>query len=180
MSKRLEDFIRMHQGDFDDLEPRSEIWQQIEKKLPQKKPRSFSLGYVLRVAAIIIICMSVGFVIYIKKQAANQPLNLAAINPTYARQQVKYISLIETKQDELKNIAHDNPQLYKEFRLEIAKMDSVYQKLNKDLINSPNQDRVLRAMIRNLQVQIDVLNQQLNIIEQSNQFKKEQYEIENI
>jgi hypothetical protein len=162
MSKRLEDFIRMHQGDFDDLEPRSEIWQQIEKKLPQKKPRSFSLGYVLRVAAIIIICMSVGFVIYIKKQAANQPLNLAAINPTYARQQVKYISLIETKQDELKNIAHDNP------------------KLNKDLINSPNQDRVLRAMIRNLQVQIDVLNQQLNIIEQSNQFKKEQYEIENI
>ncbi|MGN6639619.1 MAG: hypothetical protein ACTHJ8_11965, partial [Mucilaginibacter sp.] len=55
-----------------------------------------------------------------------------------------------------------------------AKMDSTYKKLNRDLKTTPNQEAVLRAMIRNLQVQIEVLNQQLNIIEHYNQMKKEQ------
>jgi hypothetical protein len=53
-------------------------------------------------------------------------------------------------------------------------MDSTYNKLNKDLSTSPNQERVLRAMIRNLQIQSEILNQQLEVIEQINQTKKEQ------
>jgi hypothetical protein len=53
-------------------------------------------------------------------------------------------------------------------------MDSTYKKLNNDLVTSPNQERVLRAMIRNLQIQTEVLTQQLNVIEQFNQMKKEQ------
>jgi hypothetical protein len=43
-----------------------------------------------------------------------------------------------------------------------------------DLATSPNQERVLRAMIRNLQIQTEVLNQQLDVIEQFNEFKKQQ------
>ena len=64
--------------------------------------------------------------------------------------------------------------MYNEFSGEIAKMDSTYKKLNNDLATSPNQELVLRAMIRNLQIQTEVLNQQLNVIEQYNQIKKEQ------
>jgi len=41
------------------------------------------------------------------------------------------------------------------------------------LVNSPNQELVLKAMIQNLQIQTEVLNQQLNAIEQYNQDKKE-------
>jgi hypothetical protein len=71
--------------------------------------------------------------------------------------------------------------LYKEFSGELAKMDQTYKKLNSDLANSPNQERVLRAMIRNLQIQTQVLNQQLIVIEQLNKTKKEQKdEIKNI
>jgi hypothetical protein len=53
-------------------------------------------------------------------------------------------------------------------------MDSTYNRLNKDLATSPNRERVLRAMIRNLQIQSEILNQQLEVIEQINQTKKEQ------
>jgi hypothetical protein len=53
-------------------------------------------------------------------------------------------------------------------------MDANYKKLNTDLATSPNQERVLRAMIRNLQIQTEVLNQQLSVIEQFNQSKKDQ------
>jgi hypothetical protein len=87
---------------------------------------------------------------------------------------VHYASLVETKLTELKSASKNDPQLYKEFSAEIAKMDSTYKKLNNDLVTSPNQERVLRAMIRNLQIQTEVLTQQLNVIEQFNQMKKEQ------
>jgi len=53
-------------------------------------------------------------------------------------------------------------------------MDSTYKELKDDLKDSPNQERVLRAMIKNLQIQTQVLNQQLNVIEQLNQQKKEE------
>ena len=53
-------------------------------------------------------------------------------------------------------------------------MDANFQKLKQDLPASPNQEETVKAMIRNLQIQIELLNQQLEIIQQINQLKKEQ------
>ncbi len=187
MSKRLEDFIKMNREEFDDLEPSADLWTRIEKHLPAQETelkkrgsKTFSLGFVLRVAASVIVVMGIGFAFYLKKEKKDT-IDLAAINPVYAQQQIQYTSLIETKRTELKSIAKSDPQLYKEFSSEIAKMDSTYKKLNNDLATSPNQERVLHAMIRNLQIQTEVLNQQLNVVEQFNKMKKEQKnEIKNI
>lgn len=192
MSKRLEDFIKNNHDEFDDLEPGFELWDRIEKKLPatenelpKRETKTFTLGFVMRVAALIIVVMAIGFVFYIKneKSAGGNPavVNIARISPEYAKQNAHYVSLVNSKRTELKTLAKNDPQLYSEFSGEIAKMDSIYKKLNKDLVNSPDQESVLRAMIRNLQIQTDVLNQQLQVIEQFNQMKKEQsHEIKNI
>jgi hypothetical protein len=180
MSKRLEDFIRMNKEEFDDLEPSADLWKKIEKHLPaegtmpkKREAKTFSLNFVLRVAASVILVMGVSFALYLRHEK-RAGIDYAAINPTYARQQMHYASLVQSKRSELKTIAKSDPQLYKEFSAEIAKMDSTYKKLNNDLATSPNQELVLRAMIRNLQIQTEVLNQQLNVIEQYNQMKKEQ------
>ena len=177
MSKKLDDFIRNNREQFDDLEPSAGIWERIENKLPpqfshaSKARKTFSLGFVLQVAASVILVMGIGFIMYLKTSAPKS-VDLAAINPMYAKQQVQYTSLIETKRTELKTLSKSDPRLYKEFSAEIAKMDSTYNKLNSELINSPNQERVLHAMIRNLQIQTQVLNQQLSVIEQYNQTKE--------
>jgi septal ring factor EnvC (AmiA/AmiB activator) len=131
------------------------------------------LGFVLRVAASVIIVMGISFVIFLKS-VSKPGVDLALINPEYAKQQMHYASLVETKRTELKQLAKTDPDLYREFSKEIAQMDSTYKKLNSDLATSPNQELVLRAMIRNLQAQTDVLNQQLSVIEQYNQSKNEQ------
>jgi septal ring factor EnvC (AmiA/AmiB activator) len=179
MSKRLEDFMAENREEFDDLQPRADIWNNISKELdaweaeqlPKKREaKTFSLGFVLRVAAMIVVVMGIGFGIYIQSQKTNGEIDLAAINPTYAKQQVQYASLIETKRTELKQIAKFDPQLNNE----LVKMQANYKKLSTDLATSPNQERVLRAMIRNLQIQTEVLNQQLSVIQQFNQSKKEQ------
>ncbi|HEY8781080.1 MAG TPA: hypothetical protein VIM16_05670 [Mucilaginibacter sp.] len=180
MSKRLEDFIKMNRDEFDDLEPSADLWARIEKHLPAQGPalkkgesKTFSLGFVLRVAATVIVVMGISFILYVRNEKKGA-IDLAAINPVYARQQVQYTSQIETKRTELKSISKSDPQLYKEFSDEIAQMDSTYKELNTDLVTSPNQERVLRAMIRNLQIQTQVLSQQLKVIRQMNDIKKEQ------
>ena len=180
MSKRLEEFIKMNKQEFDDLEPSADLWQKIEKHLPaegvlpkKREAKTFSLSFVMRVAASVILVMGIGFVLYLRN-VRKEGIDYASINPVYAKQQIQYASMVESKRNELKLIAKSDPQLYKEFSAEIAKMDSTYKKLNNDLATSPNQELVLRAMIRNLQIQTEVLNQQLNVIEQYNQMKKQQ------
>ena len=173
---RLEEFVKANREEFDDIVPSPELWSRIERELPlqfahqKKNERSFSLGFVLRVAASVIVVMGVSFVIYMRSSNKSE-VNYASINPVYAQQQTRYVTLIANKRTELKTISQSDPELYKEFSAETAKMDSVYKKLRSEL--------VLRAMIRNLEVQTEVLNQQLNVIEQYNQMKK-QNENENI
>jgi hypothetical protein len=180
MSKGLEDFIKVNREEFDDLEPSADLWGRIEKHLPpqyteqqKREAKTFSLGFVLRVAAAVIVVMGVSFALYLHN-SRKDGVDLAAINPEYAQQQIHYTSLIETKRTELKSIEKTDPELYKEFNSEITKMDSTYKQLNSELLTSPNQERVLHAMIRNLEIQTQVLNRQLQVIEQFNQIKKEQ------
>jgi hypothetical protein len=181
MSKRLEDFIKANKEEFDILEPKRGIWGNIEERLPARfkdqdkvEIRTFSLAFVLRVAAIVIMVMGISFAIYIQNEKSTPNANIAAISPEYAKQQKQYVTLVSNKRNELKKLAKSDPQLYHEFTAEIAKMDSTYKKLNNDLATSPNPELVLLAMIRNLQIQTEVLNQQLNVIEQFNEFKDQQ------
>ncbi|MFD0795084.1 hypothetical protein ACFQZX_15790 [Mucilaginibacter litoreus] len=187
MSKRLEDFISRNREEFDDLEPREDIWNNISMELdawdkqqeqqPKKREaKTFSLGFVIKVAASVIIVMGLGFVLYLKNQKSNNGVDLADINPAYAKQQMHLVSVIEEQKTELKEIAKFDPQLYQEFNSDIIRMQSIYKKLNTELATSPNQERVLRAMIRNLQLQTEVLNQQLSVIQQFNQSKNQQNE----
>src|SRR5471030_170103 len=98
MSKRLEDFIKSNKEEFDDLEPRANLWGRIENELPQqfngqtRAQKTFSLAFVLRVAALVILVMGACFAIYVRNEKPK--VNLAAINPEYAKQQVHYTSLI--------------------------------------------------------------------------------------
>ncbi|MXV49972.1 hypothetical protein GS399_03235 [Pedobacter sp. HMF7647] len=177
MSDRLESFIKKNRRELDEFEPPADLWNKIEKKLDEqkasaKKNKVVRLSFVLSIAASLLIAITAGilFFNYQKKEAAD----ISNISPGLAKQQVHYASMIETKRNELKQIEKENPQLYSEFSSEIKKMELNYQRLKSDLPTSPNQEETVKAMIRNLQSQIQVLNQQLSIIQQINQIKQEQ------
>ncbi len=178
MKNRLENFIRDNKKEFDELEPPVALWDKIEKQMDEKqilqpkKERVVRLSFLLKMAASIILVLSAGLWFY--QYQAKQAMDLSNINPQLAQQQVHYASVIEIKRNELKRIEKEEPKLYQEFSSEIRKMDESYQKLKNDLPNSPNQEETVKAMIRNLQIQTQVLNQQLDIIQQINKAKKEQ------
>lgn len=189
MKDRLEDFIKENKKDFDQFEPPLSLWDKIEKQLdekqmamssaPVKKEKLIRLSFLLKMAATIAIVACAGLWVY--QYQYKQSVDLSKIDPQLAKQQIHYASLIEMKRNELKSIEKEEPQLYNEFSSEIKKMDASYQKLKSDLPASPNQEETVKAMIQNLQIQTELLNQQLNIIQQINKVKKEQkHETQNI
>ena len=76
MSKRLEDFIKANKEEFDDLEPKGDLWSRIEQQLPaqevdmvkKREAKTFSLGFVLLVAASVILVMGVSFLFYLRSE----------------------------------------------------------------------------------------------------------------
>lgn len=173
--ERLETFVRDNKKEFDEFEPPVAVWEKIEAELDrsreknQRRPRLVPLNLVLKIAAsvLIVLCASAWFLQFQNREA----VNLSNIDPELAKIQIQYASMIEEKRYELKRVENEEPQLYQEFSAEIMKIDASYQKLKQDLPQSPNQEATVRAMIQNLQIQIDLLNQQLKIIEQVKEVK---------
>lgn len=180
MSNRLEHFIKDNKKEFDLFEPPIDLWDRIDSQLEETKKAArrpekvIRLSMLLRVAASLILVMSLGILLWNYRQDTPEGVNLSNIDPQMARQQIQYASLIEIKRSELKRIEKEEPELYKTFSAELKKMDASYEKLKSELPQSPNQERTVKAMIRNLEIQLEVLNQQLLIIQQINELKQEE------
>jgi hypothetical protein len=108
--------------------------------------------------------------------ATNGDAILKEINPTYAQEVYHFTRLIELKQNELREIEKDDPNLYKKFVSDINKLDSSYNALRRELPENPNREQLLQAMIENLRLQTEILNQQLNIINQIKVSKGDRHE----
>ncbi|MBC7913046.1 MAG: hypothetical protein H7Y07_02890 [Pyrinomonadaceae bacterium] len=181
MSEGLENYIRNHRKELDEAEPPEALWNRIEKGLDDHKKAAKAatlrkqLNVVFKIAALFTIVLTAGifFITYQK----NKPVNVIAISPELAQQQVHYTAMIETRISELQQIKTLEPQLYREFSFELHKLDVTYRRLKNDLDTSPNQEKTLKAMVTNLQIQAQILNQQLSIIQQIKQLKtKQQHE----
>ena len=202
MSSRIEQFMREHRDEFDTDEPGAQVWDKLkeELKLPTQEAKvvsikkSFGMS-ILRWSAAAAILVLAGLGVYhlvnpktpggIVDVPTNQPVKettpkeedlLKDINPTYAKEVYHFTQLIELKQSELKQIEKDNPDLYKQFTTDITKLDSSYNSLKKELPTNPNREQLLEAMIQNLRLQTELLNQQLQIIQQIKKAKQADHE----
>lgn len=197
MSNRLDDFIRNHREEFDADEPSPLVWNKIDQRLKGNEQKgklvAFNWRRMMAAAAVLVILTVAAFYWMNNKQskdpgiASNKPATqdavnaekelLNEINPAYAKEVYHFTQLIDIKQEELKQIEKENPQLYHQFLGEINKLDSSYNLLKKELPANPNREQLLEAMISNLQVQMDLLNQQLQIIQKIKQSKNKNNEV---
>ncbi|MDB5239776.1 MAG: hypothetical protein JWP57_401 [Spirosoma sp.] len=126
-------------------------------------------GLSWRVAASIVVLLLAGSFFYMNSQygVAHQP-EIVAADPRYAKAVVQYTQLIDDKRAELKQMTEGNPALYREFATDLDRLEKSYQSLKADLPKNPNQDVLIKAMIQNLNFQIELLNQQLHVIQRIN------------
>jgi hypothetical protein len=172
MSTKIEDYIKEHKKSFDTELPSPELWAKIDASLNKKKiVEPYRLKLWIGVAASVIIAMTIIF--YYTNDEEKSAVSVADVNPAYARKQVKYASLIERKTDSLEVLAKENPQLYEKFSADLQDIKSNYRQLRQQLPESANQALVVKAMEKNLELQLQVVSQQLTIINQVNQYKKD-------
>lgn len=185
MSEEIKNFIADNRSEFDDAIPSDKVWQNIEAAFTQKRQPIFlnSVYFKWSVAAAVLLLMGSGIYFFSSK---NKPVETIVENITApdinglaseeAPQVNAFAKMIAVKQEELKMIAKEQPQLYEKFTNDIIELDSSYNVLKKQLNISPNREMLIEAMIQNLQLQLSVLNQQLNIINQIKQSKKYKHE----
>jgi hypothetical protein len=187
MSSQFEQFMRDHRDEFDNEDPAPQVWSKLEKELipAQQEAKVVSMKSTM---AMKVMRWSIAAAILVgpkptvqgpsvaeakpsvKDQPASDPM-LKDIDPTYAKEVYHFTQLIELKQSELKQLEKDNPALYKRFLGDINKLDSSYKVLKNELPKNANREQLLEAMIQNLKLQTELLNQQLQIIQQIKQSK---------
>jgi hypothetical protein len=186
MSSRLEQFIRDNREEFDGDEPNPQLWKKLENELlsegSNKKIHRIAIMRWSAVAAITVL-VTLGAFYFMNNKGQNEVARklsntqtndiIKAINPDYAQEVYHFTQLIELKQNELKKIEREQPELYKEFIGDITILDSSYNALKKELPQNPNREQLLEAMIDNLRLQTDLLNHQLLIIKKIKQAKKQ-------
>ncbi|MCC9137198.1 hypothetical protein ACFSKU_04305 [Pontibacter silvestris] len=192
MKDKLKDFICEHKDEFDVYEPRQELWQEICQEMPpidekQKakvisinfgKRASFKADYVfMRVAVAVLLLIGCGFILFYMKEkavvratntiAATQPATIKSIAPELVEVETYYTSQISEKKKQLSDYDLKVLGLDESMQIdyELARLDSTYQQLKKELYTTPNTDKVVSAMIQNLQIRIEVLNRQLEVLQ---------------
>lgn len=172
MSKKLEEYIREHKKAFEVGTPSDQLWSKIETELDRKKVKKpLRVPLWFSIAASLIVVMGVTFIYTYPER--ERGIDLADVNPVYAHKEMKFASLIELKKDSLMIYAQENPKLYSEFSADLQKLGADYENLKKQLQNSSNQKLVVRAMVKNLELQLQVVSQQLSIINEVSQYKRE-------
>lgn len=203
MSKEIEDFIRGNKAAFDTEVPGDHLWSKMEQRLnkaeeasnkadvglndaerlnkveqlnkgkqqfnktAQKQPKSW---WWIGIAASLLVVLGIGYMYNQKVQPGNP---LAQVSPKQAKKQVQFSSMIAQKADSLEVYAAENPELYQKFASDLERIQADYDMLKKDLVKSPNQAFVIRAMEKNLELQLQVVSQQLQIINQVRQVNKD-------
>lgn len=189
MSSRLEQFIRDNREEFDGDEPNPLLWKKVEKELlPEGSNKRIHKMAIMRWSAVaaVTVLVTIGAFYFMSNRGQNNTAGtiskaqnndiINAISPAYAKEVYHFTQLIELKQNELKKIEREQPELYKEFIGDITTLDSSYNALKRELPQNPNREQLLEAMIDNLRLQTELLNHQLLIIKKIKQAKKPENE----
>lgn len=169
--------------DFDVAEPAKGHQERFLKRLKENKEAFPKKGKVRKLwtpilavaASLLVIIMLAGN--FLGPQAGTNSGDLADISPEMKETQLFYTSLINTELEKVN--AAKSPEteaVVNDALAQLEKLDVEYEKLKKDLVNSGQDNRVIFAMVSNLQQRIDVLNNVLTRIEEIKQFKNPDYE----
>ncbi|HYH15567.1 MAG TPA: hypothetical protein VD794_10115 [Flavisolibacter sp.] len=187
MKERLEQFINTNRDAFDNEIPPSHIWEQVNKKLvhEKKQTKTFLLAHVKLWAAVIGFLVA-GIVIFLIVENNNLKNDLTASRhrleqqhklhleqiTDYNKEISQFTQIVAVKQNQLSGFSKEYPSLYKSFTSDINDLNKEYEKLKQELKIVPEQDEILDAMIQNLKLQTELLNEQLLIIHQLKSTKK--------
>ena len=156
MGDQLEKFIMDNREAFDDATPSDQAWSKIDQKLTNKRS---TWPTIWKVAALLFMATTIILIIDKSKSEVQGPV----LSEEFNQAEDYYVSLINQKRQSIKDQL--TPEQQEQFLVEIDQLDSMYVELKKTYQTNASNDRVMDAMINNLQLRLDILNKQLDILE---------------
>ena len=171
----LEKYIKENRAAFDDKMPPEDAWHNINDQLDNNEARIVPIStYLWRAAAILLFAA----VVWLLVDRSDRNDNYAGANGFINENEIAfndveafYIKEIETKQSLIVQFVADNPELDRDLLGEIDQLDSTYQML-KSTAQVGQSEKIIDAMVLNLQMRIDILNQQLEVLEKIKSIKE--------
>ncbi len=165
----LEKFIQNNRQAFDDKSPASDTWSAIESHLPGKRRQPM---LIWKAAAAIFLATTIGLFAYIM-QLNSQTAGVASLDEEFRQMEYFYLSNIRNYQETLVEFdVQDENELVSEMEI----LDSAYGALKKEYLSSGNEE-LRNAMIYNLQLRKDILEEQIELLKGINQDNNEDYSI---
>lgn len=160
MEKKMEDFIANNREAFDDREPSEKVWSRIQTSLFQKGNWINAVPF-WRAAAVLFMAATAFLLTQRVWNTKEQEVSLREfqdVETFYINQIAFKIELIEANSD--------SEGALNGFTRDFHQLEAMYQVLKEEMTTRPSK-QVKDALVLNLLVRIDLLNQQLHKLEKS-------------
>ena len=165
MKDQLENFIRENKTGFDNQEPSEKVWATIQKNLFGTRSLWNSV-VVWRAAAVVLLGLCIYMAIPRVTNHYDKKVALTEFNDVESF----YISQISEKVDQIEESKGQEMGL-NGFTHDFQQLEAMYQVLKEEMKSSPSQ-KVKDALVLNLLIRIDLLNQQLHKIDSGEEVPK--------
>lgn len=173
--ERLEEFLKSHRASFDTEQPSRGLWEGIEARLPSesgsstaKIRRMSTLRWVAAMAACLVLGLGVGQWIRFDtsgeltlKTSSTQVYGLSAVSEEYAELEHFYAQQIAFQKEQLR--AYGALDVLRD----IEDLDQQFERLQRDLRRSPEDEVIIRAMIQNYQTRVHLLEKVLHRLDEA-------------
>lgn len=190
-NEKKEESFAIPEGD------RARFEQRLEKAFPKKKPKNAFFAY--KIAAVLVVLLAVGALLFLPKdqmknevvetsvedvnkenpvsaeenEAAN--VTLADISPEYKKVEDFYMASFNLGLSKLE-ITEENKLLIDSFMAQLAQLDKEYARLNREFVKTGTNSETVEALIKNLQLRLELLYKLQNKLHELKKETNENYE----
>ncbi len=188
----IEKLIAKNLEGLNENEPPKGHFERFEKRLKkqhQHKNSTIRLNAVLKIAAAVVfvfLAVNQGIIWFSSDSdntvgsMANENITLASVSEEYKEVEFYYTNAIDGGLSQWEQMAAEGLISQEEQEMmdtELAEFEKVYEKLQQDLASSPNDDRVINAMLEYYKTKLSLINMIVNKLEEVKQ-KNESHETE--
>lgn len=164
---QFEQFIVNQRNEIQNDLPHEGHFERFEVKLQQPR-RSFPMhwvAYVSTVAAVLVVAL----LVFVPGTSQSNTFTLSDVSAQYADVENFYSSSINRQIEKIKDIATENGNINPTIQLlldDLEEYDSNYKQLCVDLEATPNDERVINALINYYRSKLEVITQILTELDQ--------------
>lgn len=167
MKDPLEDFVRQNRDAFDDKVPSEKVWRNIKASMIFKRNSPWNSVVLWRAAAVVFMALS-GYLLIPQNRHEHSNTDIAVIE--FNDVEAFYFKQISEKVDMIDEF--QKSEGLNGFTQDFQQLEAMYMVLKEEMKTSPSQ-KVKDALVLNLLIRIDLLNQQLDILEKQDGKGKE-------